>query len=73
MSVSTTKKVFGKQEVEDLVKKNDRCLSFAKPPCGKNSHWDKYQDVLISNVRQRYTICNDCRSVLTWIPSNAGY
>jgi hypothetical protein len=70
MSVSTIKKVFDKQEVEDLVKKNDTCLSFAKPPCGKSSYWDKYQEVLINNVRQRYIICNDCRSVLTWIPSN---
>jgi hypothetical protein len=70
MSVSTTKKFFDKLEVEDLVKKNDTCLSFAKPPCAKSSYWDKYQEVLINNIRQRYIICNDCRSILTWIPSN---
>ncbi|CAF2931406.1 unnamed protein product [Rotaria sp. Silwood2] len=70
MSISTAKEFFDKQEVEDLVKKNDARLSFAKPPCGKSSYWDKYQEVLINNVRQRYAICNDCRSILTWIPSN---
>ena len=70
MSISTTKKIFDKQEVKDLVKKKDARLSFAKPPCGKSSYWDKYQEVLINNVRQRYVICNDCRSILTWIPSN---
>jgi hypothetical protein len=56
--------------VENLVKKNDKCLSFAKPPCAKSAYWDKYQEVLINNVRQRCIICNDCRSILTWIASN---
>ncbi len=70
MSLQTTKKFFDKFEVENLVKKNDKCLSFAKPPCAKSAYWDKYQEVLINNVRQGYIICNDCRSVLAWISSN---
>jgi hypothetical protein len=70
ISVPTTKKFLDKSEVEDLVKKNDKCLSFKKPACGKSAYWGKYQEVLINNVRQKYVICNDCRSVLAWIPSN---
>jgi hypothetical protein len=38
MSVQTTKKFFDKLEVENLVKKNDKCLSFAKPPCAKSAY-----------------------------------
>jgi hypothetical protein len=33
MSVQTTKKFFDRLEVENLVKKNNKRLSFAKPPC----------------------------------------
>ncbi len=59
MSASTTKKFFDKSEVEDLVKKNDKYLSFAKPPCGKRAYWDKYQEVLINNVRQKCIISHN--------------
>ncbi len=59
MSVSTTKKFFDKSEVEDLVKKNDKCWSFAKPPCGKSAYWDKYQEVLINNVPQKCIISHN--------------
>ena len=41
-----------------------------KPSAAKSIYWDKFQEILINNVRQGFIICNDCHSVLTWIPSD---
>jgi hypothetical protein len=70
MSIPMMKKFLDKLEVENLVKKKDQSLSFAKPPGTKSSYWDKFQEILVNNVRQRFIICNDCHSILTWTASD---
>ena len=64
MSVSTTKARFSKSEVENLVKKKDQSLSYVKPSSARSLLWDKFQEILVNNVRQGFIICNDCRSIL---------
>ncbi len=70
MSIPMMKKFLDKLEVENLVKKKDQSLFFAKPPGAKSSYWDKFQEILVNNVRQRFIICNDCHSILTWSASD---
>ena len=36
----------------------------------RNLFWDKFQEILVNNVRQGFINCNDCCPVLTWTPSN---
>ncbi|CAF4712321.1 unnamed protein product [Rotaria sp. Silwood1] len=60
----------GPMEVENLVKEKDKSLSFVKPSCATSAHWNKYQQILVNNIRQKYIICNDCHSILTWTPSD---
>ena len=69
MSVPTTKARLCKSEVENLVKKN-QSLSYVKFSSTESLFWNKFQEILVHNVRQRFTICNDYRSVLTWTSSN---
>ena len=70
MSVSITKARFSKSEVENLVKKKDQSLSYVKPSSARSLLWDKFQEILVNNVRQGFIICNDCRSILTWTSSD---
>ena len=41
-----------------------------KPSSTRSLFWDKFQEILVNNVRQGFVICNDCRSILTWTLSN---
>ena len=50
--------------------KNDQSLFYVKSPSIRSLFWDKFQDILVNNVRQELIICNDCRSILTWTSSN---
>ena len=64
---SNKKKVgFSKSEVENLMKNKDQSLSYVKPSSTRSLFWDKFQEILLNNVRQGLIICNDCRSILTW-------
>ena len=50
--------------------KNDQSLSYVKPSLVRSLFWDKFQEILVNNVRQGFTIYNDCSLTLTWISSN---
>ncbi len=41
-------------------------MSYAKPPSAKSSHWNKFQDILVNNLRQRFISCNHCHLISTW-------
>ena len=70
MSVPTTEIRFSKSEVENLVRKKDQSLSHVEPSSTRSLFWDKFQEILVNNVRQGFIICNDCRSILTWTSSD---
>jgi hypothetical protein len=46
-------------ELENSVNKKDQSWSYVKSPCTKNAYWDKYQDILTNNFRQRYITVSD--------------
>jgi hypothetical protein len=68
--VMVNEKYLNKLQLENLIKKKDQSLSFVKPSGAKSSYWDKFQAILVNNVRQKFIICNDCHSVLGWIASD---
>ena len=70
MLVSTIKQNYTKSEIEKLVSIKDQSLSFVKSSCAKSSCWDKYCEILISDIRQGFVLCNECRSLLTLTPPN---
>ncbi len=37
----------------------DQSFSYVKRPCAKSKYWDKYKEILINNVYQRFIICNN--------------
>ena len=50
--------------------KNDQCLSYVKRFFVRSLFGDKFQEILVNNVRQGLIICNDCSLTLTWTSSN---
>ena len=49
--------------------KNDQFLSYVKPSI-ISVFEDKFQEILVNNVRQGFIIWNYCRSILTWTSSD---
>ena len=45
-------------------------MSYVKPSFVRSLFWDKFQEVLVNNVRQEFIICNDCSFTLTWTSFN---
>ena len=50
--------------------KNNQSLSYVKPSFVRSLLWDKFQEILVNTVRQRFIICNNCSLTLTWTSSN---
>ena len=50
--------------------KNDQSLSYVKLSFVRSLFLDKFQEILVNNIRQGFIICNDCSLTLTWTSSN---
>ena len=61
-------KLLTRNELEQLLKKNDMSITFEKNQ--KNNHgsafWSEFSLVYVNNVVQNFVLCDKCRSIITY-------
>ncbi|UJR12499.1 hypothetical protein I4U23_016674 [Adineta vaga] len=66
-----TSTIYTKQQIRDMMQKENSRLEFHKPKHVKSQKWNNYLQVFIDGIGQHFISCTKCHCILAW-KSNDG-